>query len=74
MRPKKEGWRLDYILISKSEIESPQHIQLMKAVIMDEEEGSDHCPVGCTIKILDGKHENADMEESDDSGKKSRPV
>lgn len=44
-RQKNIGWRLDYLLISES-----LKNRLKDAVILNEIEGSDHCPVGVELK------------------------
>jgi len=45
-RAKDIGWRLDYFFISDNLIESLSGAFILKAV-----QGSDHCPVGITLKI-----------------------
>jgi exodeoxyribonuclease-3 len=45
-REKDIGWRLDYFFISKNLLES-----LTDAFILKDVQGSDHCPVGITLKI-----------------------
>ena len=47
-RLKNEGWRIDYILIS-SNLKS----KLKDAYVLDQIEGSDHCPVGIRINLSD---------------------
>ncbi len=44
-RPKNIGWRIDYFLISRA-----LRPRLQKAWILPEVMGSDHCPVGITLK------------------------
>ncbi|MFT6324960.1 MAG: exodeoxyribonuclease-3 [Halieaceae bacterium] len=44
-RQKNIGWRLDYFLVSKSIMP-----QIQDSFILNEVEGSDHCPVGVTFK------------------------
>ena len=44
-REKNVGWRIDYFLVSESYIS-----KLNDAFILNEILGSDHCPVGITIK------------------------
>lgn len=77
LRATNKGWRLDYFLISKDQIDKPRNIKLVDSTIMDSQEGSDHCPIGLQIKLLKepapvAKH--VDMEESksvDKAGKKN---
>ncbi len=45
-RAKNVGWRIDYFFISEDLAEN-----LQDAFILDEIEGSDHCPVGITISM-----------------------
>jgi exodeoxyribonuclease III len=45
-RDKDIGWRLDYFFITESLLES-----LTGAFILNDIQGSDHCPVGITLKI-----------------------
>ena len=45
-RSRNVGWRIDYVLISKSLI---GHVET--AYICNEYEGSDHCPVGVELKV-----------------------
>ncbi len=45
-RVKNEGWRIDYIFIS-SDLQN----KLKDAFILDEIEGSDHCPIGIEIEF-----------------------
>ncbi|WP_072679526.1 exodeoxyribonuclease III [Arcobacter sp. LA11] len=45
-REKNEGWRIDYIFISEDLKDS-----LLNAFILDEIEGSDHCPIGIELKL-----------------------
>lgn len=44
-RAKNVGWRIDYFMVSKSLIEN-----VKDAFILNEIEGSDHCPVGIELK------------------------
>ncbi len=43
-RAKNVGWRIDYFMVSKSLVSS-----VNEAFILNEIEGSDHCPVGITL-------------------------
>ena len=43
-RSKNIGWRIDYFLVSESFLPSVKN-----AFIMEEIEGSDHCPVGIEL-------------------------
>ena len=43
-RKKNVGWRIDYFLVSKSLVP-----RVKDAFILNEVEGSDHCPVGIEI-------------------------
>ena len=43
-RGKNIGWRIDYFLVSQSYLPS-----VKSAFILDQVEGSDHCPVGIEI-------------------------
>lgn len=45
MRSKKKGWRLDYVLTS-SQLEARLH----DSFILPDFLGSDHCPIGLTLK------------------------
>jgi exodeoxyribonuclease-3 len=45
-RAKNEGWRIDYILISNDLKDD-----LQDAFILDEIDGSDHCPIGIRIDL-----------------------
>jgi len=45
-REKDIGWRLDYFFISKNLVDS-----LTDAFILKDVQGSDHCPIGITLKI-----------------------
>ena len=45
-RSKNIGWRIDYFLVSESLLPSVEN-----AFILEEVTGSDHCPVGITLKI-----------------------
>ncbi len=45
-REKDVGWRLDYFFISKNLVDS-----LTDAFILKNVQGSDHCPIGITLKI-----------------------
>lgn len=45
-RERNVGWRIDYFLVSKKFV---PHIE--SAFILDEVDGSDHCPVGITISV-----------------------
>jgi exodeoxyribonuclease-3 len=40
------GWRIDYFFVSKSLVPS-----VTSAFIMPEVTGSDHCPVGMTLRL-----------------------
>jgi exodeoxyribonuclease-3 len=44
-RAKNVGWRIDYFLVSKSLIPD-----VKDAFILNEIEGSDHCPVGIELE------------------------
>ena len=44
-REKNVGWRIDYFIVSKK-IEE----KIQESTIYDDIMGSDHCPVGITIK------------------------
>ena len=45
-REKGEGWRIDYILISDNVLDN-----LIDSYILDDVNGSDHCPIGIKIKL-----------------------
>ncbi|MNT62338.1 Exodeoxyribonuclease [compost metagenome] len=45
-RPANRGWRIDYICISKGLLK-----YLSSADVLDQVEGSDHCPVVATLDI-----------------------
>jgi exodeoxyribonuclease III len=45
MRSKKKGWRLDYFLVSES-----LKPRLHDSFILNNFLGSDHCPLGLTLK------------------------
>ncbi len=45
-RERNVGWRLDYFFVTENLIES-----VLKAFIMSEVRGSDHCPVGIILKV-----------------------
>jgi exodeoxyribonuclease III len=45
-RAKNVGWRIDYFLVSKNILQ-----KVTDAFILNEIEGSDHCPVGIDIKL-----------------------
>jgi exodeoxyribonuclease-3 len=44
-RAKNVGWRLDYFIVSNALVP-----QISEAFILNEVEGSDHCPVGISLK------------------------
>jgi len=44
-RGKNIGWRIDYFLVSESFLP-----QVKEAFILNDVMGSDHCPVGITLK------------------------
>ena len=46
-RLKNEGWRIDYILISKDLKDKLQDAFILENII-----GSDHCPIGITINFI----------------------
>jgi len=45
-RERNVGWRIDYFFVSTSFVK-----RVERAFILDEVEGSDHCPVGITISV-----------------------
>ena len=50
-RPVNRGWRLDYFLMSENH-ESKHGIELIDSIIVDTQMGSDHCPIGLTLRIV----------------------
>lgn len=45
-RERNVGWRIDYFFVSENILD-----QVHDAFILDDVEGSDHCPIGITVKV-----------------------